>query len=89
MHQMLAQRTSLECLQIYQVQCKHGYLSTDAKFCPNWEAHAEPRTKWIHPSFRKQSNHQDQSAARTPGGNQGTDPKDDQLAAARQALKQV
>jgi len=64
-------------------------LSTDAKFCPNREAHAEPGTKWIHPSFRKQSNQQDQSAAETPGGNQGTDPKDDQLAAAHQALKQA
>jgi hypothetical protein len=52
-------------------------LSTDAKFCPNWEAHTEPGTKWIHPSFCKQSNHQDQSAAGSPGGNQGTDPKDD------------
>jgi hypothetical protein len=60
-------------------------LSTDAKFCPNWENHAKPGTKWIHPSNRKQ----DQSAAGTPGGNQKPDPKDDQLAAARQTLKQA
>jgi len=32
---------------------------------------------------------QDQSAVGTPGGNQGTDPKDDQLAAAHQAFKQA
>ena len=60
-------------------------LSTDAKFCPNWENHSEPGTKWIHPSNRKQ----DQSAAGTPGGSQKPDPKDDQLAAARQAFKQA
>ena len=64
-------------------------LSTDAKFCPNWEAHTEPGTKWIHPSFHKQSNHQDHFAAGTPGGNQETKPYDDQLAAACQALKQA
>jgi len=64
--------------------CKTS-LSTDAKFCPNWETHAEPGTKWIHPSMHKQ----DQSAVGTPGGNQGTDPKDDQLAVARQAFKQA
>jgi len=64
--------------------CKTS-LSTDAKFCPNWENHAEPGTKWIHPSNRKQ----DQSAAGTPGGSQKPDPKDDQLAAACQAFKQA
>jgi hypothetical protein len=55
--------------------CKTS-LTTDTKFCPNWENHTEPGTKWIHPSNRKQ----DQSAAGTPGGSQKPDPKDDQLA---------
>jgi len=64
-------------------------LSTDAKFCPSWEAHAEPGMKWIHLSFCKQSNNQDLSTAGIPGGNQGTDSKDDQLAAAHQVLKQA
>jgi len=64
--------------------CKTS-LSTDAKFCPNWENHAEPGTKWIHPSNRKQ----DQSTAGTPGGSQKPDPKDDQLAVAHQAFKQA
>jgi hypothetical protein len=64
--------------------CKTS-LSTDAKFCPNWENLAEPGTKWFHPSNRKQY----QSAAGTPGGSQKPDPKDDQLAAARHAFKQA
>jgi len=64
-------------------------LSTDAKFCPSCEAHAEPGMKWIHLSFCKQSNNQDLSTAGIPGGNQGTDSKDDQLAAAHQVLKQA
>jgi len=64
--------------------CKTS-LTNDAKFCPNWENHTEPGTKWIHSSNCKQ----DQSAAGTPGGNQKPDPKDDQLAAAHQAFKQA
>ena len=51
----------------------------------NWENHTEPGTKWIHSSNRKQ----DQSATGTPGGNLKPDPKDDQLAAAKQAFKQA
>ena len=64
--------------------CKTS-LTNDAKFCPNWENHTEPGTKWIHSSNRKQ----DQSATGTPGGSQKPDPKDDQLAAAKQAFKQA
>jgi len=40
----------------------------------------------MDPSFNRK---QEQSAAGTPGGSQKPDPKDDQLAAARQAFKQA
>jgi hypothetical protein len=37
--------------------CKTS-LTTDAKFCPNWENHAEPGTKWIHSSNKSRTNQQ-------------------------------
>lgn len=66
-------------------------LSVDAKFCPNWENHSEPGTKWIHPSFRKQTDAKDgkDGASGTPTNNQGTNADNPQLVAARQALKQA
>ena len=66
-------------------------LSVDAKFCPNWENHSEPGTKWIHPSFRKQTDAKDgkDGASGTPANNQGANADNPQLVAARQALKQA
>ncbi len=29
-------------------------IPTDFKFCPKWETHTEPGTRWIHLSFHKQ-----------------------------------
>jgi hypothetical protein len=58
---------------------------TDAKFCPKWESHTEPGTKWIHPSFYKQ---QDGQKSAVPGNPAATD-EDPQMIAARQALKQA
>jgi hypothetical protein len=49
-------------------------LSLDAKFCPKWETHSEPGTRWIHPSL--------------PGNPVSAD-EDPQMVAVRQALKQA
>ena len=69
-------------------RCWH--LPADAKFCPNWESHSEPGTKWIHPSFHKQSGANDKSSGDgNPGSNQGTDNDNTQLKAVCQALKQA
>jgi hypothetical protein len=57
----------------------------DAKYCPKWESHTEPGTKWIHPSFHKQ---QDGQKSVTPGNPVATD-EDPQMVAARKALKQA
>jgi hypothetical protein len=66
------------------------HLPTDAKFCPNWESHTEPGTRWTHPSFHKKSGVSDKSSGDgNPGNNQGADTETPQLKAARQALKQA
>jgi hypothetical protein len=59
------------------------HLPTDAKFCPNWESHTEPGTRWIHPSFHKKSGVSDKSSGDgNPGNNQGADTENPQLKAA-------
>jgi hypothetical protein len=63
-------------------------LSTDARFCPNWENHTEPGTKWIHPSYRNQDK-PTVEAAGNPISTQKPGSKEDQLAIARQAFKQA
>ena len=67
--------------------CKTS-LSTDARFCPNWENHTEPGTKWIHPSYRNQDK-PTVEAAGNPISTQKPGSKEDQLAIARQAFKQA
>ena len=61
-------------------------LSLDAKFCPKWETHSEPGTRWIHPSFH--GGQQDGKGNVVPG-NLTTANEDPQMIAARQALKQA
>jgi hypothetical protein len=58
----------------------------DAKFCPKWETHSEPGTRWIHPSFH--GGQQDGKGNVVPG-NLTTANEDPQMIAARQALKQA
>ncbi len=60
------------------------------KFCPNWENHSEPGTKWIHPMFHKKPGVSDKpSADVNPINKQGADVLDPQLKAAREAVKQA
>jgi hypothetical protein len=69
--------------------CKTS-LSSKAKFCPIWESHSEPGTKWILQSFWKQPDTKDKySGAGTPGDGQGTVADNPQLAAAHQASKRA
>jgi hypothetical protein len=60
-------------------------IPADSRFCPKWESHTEPGTRWIHSSFRKQSDDKKDIVPETPT----TTEENPQLVAARQALKQA
>ncbi len=60
-------------------------ISSDSRFCSNWESRTEPRTRWILPSFY---NYLEEKKDTIPGMPANTE-ENPQLIAARQALKQA